>query len=364
MVPAARWLVVALLALGVCAAPIAPRLWPAHDTDISASALVRRITAAADTGWVGEVETQGSLSLPVRGDMFGGLARLLGDRTDLRVWWRNERRWRIDRITPTGETDVLRLGGSSIRWLYENSTARLVAWSPVRLPDDNDVVPSELARRMLAGATASELSRIPPRRVAGHSATGLRLVPSSPMTTISQVDVWADNTSGVPLLVEVYGGRNRRPVLTSQVTRFDRHDPADRQVSFEFAPDVDFQYGTSFDAVASANAFAPFRLPTHLVDLDRHGAESGLGAVGVYGRGPTALIAVPMRDEVAHELYHQLARSRSAREAGTSVSLEVGPLSVLLVRSERGNFLLTGTLTREAIRQAAIELQLGARRTR
>jgi hypothetical protein len=217
---------------------------------------------------------------------------------------------------------------------------------------------------MLAGATAPELTRLPPRRVAGHSATGLRLVPSNPMSTISRVDVWADNASGVPLLVEVYGGRGRRPVITSQVTRFDAHEPTGRQVSFEFSPDVDFQYGTSFDAVASANAFAPFLLPSRVAGLDRHGARAGLGAVGVYGRGPTALIAVPMRDEVAHELYHQLTRSRSAREAGRSVSLEVGPLSVLLVRSERGNFLLTGTLTRDAMRQAAIELQLGARRTR
>ena len=101
-----------------------------------------------------------------------------------------------------------------------------------------------------------------------------------------------------------------------------------------------------------------------MIGLERHGAEQGLGAVGAYGRGTTALLAVPLRGSVAHELHHQLARSRAAREAGNSVALEVGPLSVLLVEGYRGNFLLTGTITPEALRQAAIELQRDAVRTR
>ena len=62
MVPAARWLVVALLALAVCAPPTVLRLLPASDTDVSG----RRSSptgsdAAIDTGWSGEVRTQGSL---------------------------------------------------------------------------------------------------------------------------------------------------------------------------------------------------------------------------------------------------------------------------------------------------------------
>ena len=90
----------------------------------------------------------------------------------------------------------------------------------------------------------------------------------------------------------------------------------------------------------------------------------GLGAVGVYGRGPTALLAVPLRGSVAHELHHQLARSRASREAGNSVALEVGPLSVLLVEGDSGNFLLTGTSLPRRSEQAAIELQRDAVRTR
>ncbi len=53
--------------------------------------------------------------------------------------------------------------------------------------------------------SSDELSRLPARRVAGRSAAGLRLVPADPASTIARVDVWADEASGLPLRVEVYG---------------------------------------------------------------------------------------------------------------------------------------------------------------
>ena len=161
----------------------------------------------------------------------------------------------------------------------------------------------------------------------------------------------------MPLRVDVYGDRSRHPDFTTRSRGSTTPGPSDREVSFEFAPDVDFQRGTSFDAVASANAFAPFLLPSRVVGLERRGADSGLGAVGVYGRGPTLLLAVPLRDDAADALFRELARSRASREDGSSIALEVGPLSVRLVRGEPANFLLTGTLTPEALEQAAVDLR-------
>jgi hypothetical protein len=46
------------------------------------------------------------------------------------------------------------------------------------------------------------------------------------------------------------------------------------------------------------------------------------------------------------------------------VALEVGPLSVLLVEGDRGNFLLTGTIAPEALDRAATQLQNQAVSTR
>ncbi len=365
MVPAARWLVVALLAIAVAAPPTLLRLWPASDSDVSATALARRVQSSTSIGWTGEVRAQGSLDLPLGGSMFGGVARILGERTDLRVWWRDALHWRTDRLRTSGESDQLREANVTIRWSYEAGTARIVSYSPIREPDDNDIVPAALAERMFAGAQPDELERLPSRRVAGRSAIGLRLVPSDGMSTIGRVDVWTDQESGVPLRIEVYGdGDASHPTFTSEVVAFRAKDPTDEQTSFDFSPEADFERAPSLDAVASANAFAPFILPSRVNGLARRGAESGLGAVGVYGRGPTALLAVPLRSSVAHGLHEQMAKSRDARENQGSVAVEVGPLSVLLVESDRSNFLLTGTITPAALRQAAIEIQREAVRTR
>jgi hypothetical protein len=176
--------------------------------------------------------------------------------------------------------------------------------------------------------------------------------------------VWVDDSSGIPLRVDVYGDKDRQqPTLTSEVVGFDADPPTDRQVSFEFSPDVDFERGTSFDAVASANAFAPFLLPMRLIDLERRGTAQDFGAVGIYGHGPTALLVVPLRHDAADSLHTQLARSRSARDTADTVALEVGPLSVLLVQGEEGNFLLTGTVTPDALLQASVDLARGTLRT-
>lgn len=364
MVPAARWLVVALVALAVCAPPTVLRLLPASDSDSTAVALAEMAARSTDVAWSGEVRSRGSLALPLDGSSFGGIARLLGEQTHLRVWWRDPEHWRIDRIRTTGESDQLRTPGTTIRWNYEEGTVRFVSYSPIREPDDSDIVPSTLAVRMLAGAQASELGRLPSRRLAGHSAAGVRLTPSHPMSTIGRVDVWTEESSGVPLRVDVYGaGDLTRPALSSEVVRLDADPPTDREVGFEASPTADFQRAPSLDSVASANAFAPFVLPSRLMDLERRGATTGLGAVGVYGRGPTTLLAVPLRDPVARELHQQLASSRRARETAGSVAVEVGPLSVLLAESGWGNFLLTGTITPEALQQAAIEIRRTAVRT-
>src|ERR1700712_4013795 len=205
MFPGARWLAVTGLAIVVASAPLVPRVLPVHQTDVSPTRLAAKIHDSAALGWSGEVRSLGSLQVPLSGSTFGGVARVLGEQTDLRVWWRDSDNWRLDRVRNTGGADLVRGGGLTVRWNYEDNRVNFTPYSPVRLPDDIDVVPSALAARLLAGATAKELSRLPSRRIAGHDAAGLRLVPSDDRSTISKVDVWADQKSGLPLSVKVYG---------------------------------------------------------------------------------------------------------------------------------------------------------------
>ena len=364
MVPAVRWLVVAAVAIIVTAAPAAARLWPVSEQNPGLTSLARKVAAAESVPWSGEVRSVGSLSLPLKTSDFGGIARLVGEGTDLRVWWRAKDAWRVDRIRATGETDSMRDGGLAIRFSYESQTARFNDWSSVRLPDDVDLLPSTLASRIFEDATRGELSRLPAQRVAGHVGAGIRLTPADTRSSVGHADVWADPDTGLPLLVELYADGSRRPLLTSAVTSLDLARPSAEATRFELGSEVTYIQGTSFDDAASANAYAPFRLPGEVAGLDRRGGDLAQGAVGFYGHGPTALIALPLRDSIARSLDRQLDESPAATRLGRSVSLEVGPLSVLLVRSERGNFLLAGTVTPDTLSQASTDLVAGVVRTR
>src|SRR6185436_6164052 len=106
------------------------------------------------------------------------------------------------------------------------------------------------------------------------------------------------------------------PILSTALTTLDLERPASSEVNLRFSPGIDFPRGFSMDAAAAANAFAPFAPPGSLADLERRGRPEDFGAVGVYGRGPTAVLAVPLREQVADGLRGQLRQSRNARDTG------------------------------------------------
>ncbi|MGI9085010.1 MAG: sigma-E factor regulatory protein RseB domain-containing protein [Aeromicrobium sp.] len=355
-----RWLLVGALVVAIVVSPGIVRAWPAADSDLSAASLRDRIGRSESAEWSGEVRTQGTLQIPDT-DSFGGVSRLLGEESTLRVWWRDPLHWRIDRIRSTGETDLVRDGFRMIRWIFESRTATITTYSDIRLPDDSDLLPSRLAARMLAGAESRELTRLPSRRVSGRDARGLRLEPRGGRSTIRRVDVWAEPETGLPLRVEVFGSEAGRPVVTSRVVRLDISPPSDSSTRFAPAPGVKVRTQDALDVAAGANAFAPFDLPASLAGLDRRGDPSGLGAVGVYGRGPTALVAIPLRRSLASRVRDQLSTSTNARQSGAGTSLEVGPLSILVTRGGRGRgtFVLGGTVTPELLRKAAADLREG-----
>ena len=184
MFPGARWLAVTAGAVVLASAPLVTHALPVNETGVSATALAAKIKKSSAIGWSGEVRSLGSLQVPLTGSTFGGVARVLGEQTDLRVWWRDSDNWRLDRLRATGESDLVRDGGLTVRWNYEDNKVNFTPYSPIRLPDDIDVVPASLAKRLLAGATAKELTRLPSRRVAGHDVAGVRLVP------LSDPEVW------------------------------------------------------------------------------------------------------------------------------------------------------------------------------
>ena len=138
MVPGVRWLVVAAVTLVLVSAPTLVRAIPPDGSSVSAVTLASRVRAAQQTGWSGEVRSRGTLAVPISDSAFSSIARLLGEDTDLRVWWRASTDWRIDRLRGTGESDLAVDGGLAVRWRYETRKVSVLPYSKIRLPEDSD----------------------------------------------------------------------------------------------------------------------------------------------------------------------------------------------------------------------------------
>jgi hypothetical protein len=248
-----------------------------------------------------------------------------------------------------------------IRWVFEGQTATVSPVSEIRLPDASDLIPPTLARSLLQGAREDELTPLPPRRVAGRDAAGVRLTPREADGTVGHVDAWADQESGLPLRVEVFGLSDDRPLLTTTLVDLDLGVPAAETTDFTPSAGTTVNYEESVDVAAAANALARFDLPATLGGLStRSGRDPG--AVGVYGRGPTTLLVLPLRGRVAWQLREQLQGSADARETASGTLAPVGLLNLLLTPTTqlgddgRSAFLLVGTVSTDTLERAATQL--------
>ncbi|MGI8459754.1 MAG: hypothetical protein ACR2LI_16785 [Propionibacteriaceae bacterium] len=355
-----RWLIVAITALAFGVTPVAIANRPIGDVatngDVGAVELASRVAGSAGVPWSGFVQSSGSLQVP-DADTFTTLSQLLGEDTDLRVWWRRANDWRVARIRSTGETDLFRQRGFSIRWIFESESATISPASSVRLPDESDFLPPKLARSLLDGATAAELTRLPARRVAGVDAPGLRLVPAAAGSTIARVDLWVDPATGLALRVAVYGVGEDRPVLTTTVQDLDRSEPTAVTTDFDPAESTEVRYDESVDLAAAANAHAPDNLPATVAGFSSRTAADP-GAVGVYGHGPTRILVLPLRGQVAGTLRERLRASAAVEETSAGTLAATGPLGLLLTRrtQARGAFLIAGTVDADTLRRVADDL--------
>ena len=78
-------------------------------------------------------------------------------------------------------------------------------------------MPPALASRLLREAGKSaRMTVLPPQRIAGRTASGLRVIPADPASTIGEIDIWAEITNGLALKVEILGRGTRHPALETQ----------------------------------------------------------------------------------------------------------------------------------------------------
>lgn len=351
-----RWLIVAVGVLLLCVTPYAVSLIPAARSEVTAAGLLARITASSGVAFSGYAKATGSLALPSASE-FSSVADLLGAQTDLRIWWRGARDWRVDAVALTGETDVEQDANGIWTWDYERDRAARVDFQQApaaRLPRADDLAPGSLARRLLVQATPTEVSRLPSERIAGQDAAGLRLRPDEPQSTIKQVDVWALPSSGLPVKVKVYGSSGR-VVMETSLLDLSTSTPTKSDTSFTPPARAEIDNDGITDVVSAVNRFVQAVPPPRLAGLDRaSGSTAALGSVGVYGRGVTALVAVPLPGRIGDSIDTQLGGNGD----GGADAVAFGPLTLrLTARSQHGTrWLLAGTVTPATLARAEQQL--------
>lgn len=353
-----RWTMVAALVAVLVAIPIVVSALPAADTDLSAAQLLENVQASGEVSYSGYAQSIGGVLLPIN-EQLPELVELFADRTTTRVWWRSPEDWRVDTIGLTGETGLHRRGLTTWTWEYEANRATRSLVSDLRTPRPDDLLPSELGRRLLSQADPDEVTRLPAERIAGIGAPGLRLNPREPQSNVDRVEIWADPTTGLPLRVSVYGEGAAQPAVTTSFLDIDFERPDAQITNFSPPPGARVQVDEINDIVSAADRFVQLVPPDRLAGLDRREQPEGLGSVGDYGRGVTVLVAVPLPRDFAEPLRRQLLEAPGvdpANPLGTAVT--VGPFSVLLTggRAEV-SYLLTGTVDLATLEQAARDLR-------
>jgi hypothetical protein len=353
------------VALGVAiviGTPLGLRAVPAKDSNISAVALLARVQRSYGHPYSGYVESVGTLELPVA-DHFTDVGSLLGDRTRMRVWWRGSDDWRVDKVLPTGETDYIHDAGGTTKWEYEKSDITRNRDPDVRLPRASDLVPPELARRLLVDADPADFTRLGARHVAGLDALGLRLSVPETQASIDHVDIWVDPSTAIPVRVEIHAKGANTSAFTSEFMTFTSDTPAASLTRFTPPVGSHVSYDNVVDVADAANQFAPLPPPPRSLAGLRESGDPELRAVGIYGRGVTKLIAIPLWEPAASPLREQLQRTPGVEIVRAGSFLQVGPLSVLLTKFTHscGGWLIAGTVTRRTVIAAAHQVAAGNR---
>ncbi|HEX9356489.1 MAG TPA: hypothetical protein VF933_22075, partial [Streptosporangiaceae bacterium] len=357
---------------------------PVPASPISAPALRARILASARVPYQGYAESTVNLGLPDLPDLHN-VSLLLDGTTDQYVWYRSPAYWRADDVTGTGESDTYADGGVTYLWNYgTNLLTQVTGAEPVRLPRAPDLLPPDLARRLLDTAGRGDrISRLPDRRIAGVDAAGLRLVPAGSGTTIGAVEIWADPASGLPVTVQISGRgtghQSGQPVLISTFLELSRAQPDLAAVIPHPAPDVGLTTTRlpNVDGVLNGDGdgdgdSTPF--PPRLGGL-RHVALPGSPpGVAVYGTGFSRFVLLPLPRGVGTDALNAAiqagadsvtlaaagggATGGSQGGAPASVLIRTPLLSVLMVRAgfHHAVFLFTGAVTPAVLENSASAL--------
>jgi hypothetical protein len=204
------------------------------------------------------------------------------------------------------------------------------------------------------------VSALPGRNVAGVAASGFRLVPADPDTTIGRVDVWADPVTGVAVRVELTARGQDAPILVTEFGQLDQTAPvveAPRPVLGS-----GFSVASTPDVADTLGAYSQVPLPSRLAGRPVTSSDfGGVQGAALYGAGLASFAVIAVPRTVANAASDAAGKAGAVQvrlAAGSVVQLSITPLSLGIVRSSvsRRSYLLAGTVTPAVLKSVADEL--------
>ncbi len=286
----------------------------------------------------------------------------------MRAWYASPDAWRVAVVTPTGERDTYRAGTDTYIWDFErNLMTQVVGALPVRLPWAVDVLPPDLARRLLRSAAPQDpVTSLPTRKVAGMTATGLRLTPSDRTTTIGHIDIWADPASGLPVHVDVAARGSDEALFTTRFLELDQSPPSLSTITPVQPDSAGFAFTQAPDLAATLNVMAWYALPNAVAGRRRVAApvEPQVARVAAYGEGFSTFVVLPLPGRLGRRALDAIESAGGTPipvDGGRAYELRTSLLSTVIARTDgprgtRRGYLIAGLVSPEILRQAGAEL--------
>lgn len=357
-----RWALVAVGVAVLCALPAIASALPVTAPAVSAGQLRSRILASSRLSYAGYAESDATFGLPSLPGL-SDVTSLLDGVTKMRVWQASTDRWRVDVLSDAGERDTYQTPTSSYTWDSGSQLLSKILGNPqVRLPRAADLVPPALAGRLLdAAGTSARLTVLAPRRVAGLAATGLRVVPRDPDSTVGRIDIWAEARNGLPLQVQIYGRGQAKPALESQFFQVSPWRPDKVTLTPQRGPGTGFTATSARNFQSVLNNLDPEALPLKLAGRAIDPISAALAPVGVYGGGLSGFAVLTFRGSIGHDLLKGATSAGGtplSTADGTGVLVSAPLVTVVLMKRDGGpdTFLLAGLADQQVLEQAAATL--------
>lgn len=340
----------------LCCLPALASALPASVPRLTARQLEQRILASQHLSFSGYAESDANFGLPPL-PAFSSVTPLLDGVTRLRVWQAASDRWRVDTLSDVGENNTYQLGDDTYVWdSGEQLLTGIYGAESIRLPRAADLVPSSLALRLISWAgPGARLSLLPPQRVAGQSAAGLAVSPTSTQSTVARVDIWAAPGTGLPLLVELFGrGPGQQPLgqpaLRAQFLQAGAWTPGGSVLTPQWGPGSGYTATTPASFAGALKNLASVALPGRLAGLPRQ--RSPVPQIGVYGSGLTAFAVLAFTPSTGGQLLNDALSAgatqlTSARGAGAGAVASAPLINLVLLQPSASpdTFLLVGLVS-------------------